>query len=77
MERYEGAQLAQLRKLTINQIQLLNHASTVNHERSDEYSDWKRQFKDEDGPKVKVRASKANDLSEMPSEAAFGMMMPR
>jgi len=78
MERYEGSHIAQFRKLTINQIQLLNHASTVNHERSDEYYEWKKQFDDKDGSpsKTKVKVKVAGDLTEMPSIVALGQMMP-
>lgn len=81
MGRYEGSEMAQFRRLTINQIQLLNHASTVNHERSDEYYEWKKQFEDEDGKpgktNVKVKTAALNDLTEMPSEMAMKMMIPR
>jgi hypothetical protein len=81
MQSYEGSELRQFRKLTINQIQLLRHASSVNHERSDEYCEWKKQFDDKDGqpakPKTKVKVKMAGDVTEMPSAVAIGMMFGR
>lgn len=81
MQSYEGSELRQFRKLTINQIQLLRHASSVNHERSDEYMEWKKQFDDKDGQpaksKTKVKVKIARDVTEMPSAVAMGMMFGR
>lgn len=78
MRTYEGSHISDFRKLSINQITLLRHASSVNYERSDEYSDWKKQFEDEDGKsKTKVRVkARANDMSEIPSHLILGQMMP-
>lgn len=61
----------------MNQIILLNHASTVNNERSEEYFEWKKQYEDETGKPLNVRVGIDMGESGLSSAAFAAAMMPR
>jgi hypothetical protein len=77
LKKYEGNfNFREIKKLTMNQIILLNHASSVNNERSEEYFEWKKQFDDEDGqPRKAVKVGVELRETEMTSLVFARAMM--